>query len=207
MTLGYRDPVEFYRDHADAFDALRSRKFCEKRWFDDFLALLPPGGTVLDAGCGAGEPIARYVSEAGFRLVGLDASEPLLGLARERVPGSEFVQCDLRSFQFDDRFDGIIAWDSFFHLNAAEQERALERFARHGTGAAALIFTSGPERGEAINPLFGEPLFHASLDVADYEERLAALGFSVLKHTQNDPDCGGRTIWLAKRGERDLNDR
>lgn len=200
MSVAYRDPVDFYRDHAGAFDAARSRAFCEKPWLDDFLALLPEGGIVLDAGCGGGEPIARYVSEAGFRLVGLDASEPLLQLARERVGRGTFVEGDLRSFALDERFDGIIAWDSFFHLSAAEQELALERFARHGTEAAALLFTSGTERGEAINPMFGEPLFHASLDGADYEDRLAALGFSVLKHVEQDPDCGGRTIWLAKRG-------
>jgi SAM-dependent methyltransferase len=206
VSVAYRDPAEFYRDHAVEFDTARSRQLSEKPWLDAFLGLLPRGGTVLDAGCGAGEPIARCVAEAGFRFVGFDASEPLLALARERVPNAEFVHGDLRSFELGRRFDGIIAWDSFFHLKAAEQERALERFARHGTVEAALLFTSGSERGEAINPLFGEPLFHASLDTADYEERLAALGFSVLKHIESDPDCGNRTIWLAKRGEREMHD-
>ncbi|MEO1167428.1 MAG: class I SAM-dependent methyltransferase [Pseudomonadota bacterium] len=206
MTVRYRDPVEFYRDHATRFDAARSRALCEKLWLEDFLALVPRNGTVLDAGCGAGEPITDYIASMGFQITGLDASEPLLALARERVPGGEFVRSDLRTFDLDRTFDGIIAWDSVFHLDASEQARALKRFARHGTDQAALMFTSGPERGEAINPMFDEPLFHASLAPSDYEERLAALGFSVLKHVESDPDCGNRTIWLAKRGERKLHD-
>lgn len=203
MSARYRDPVDFYRDHAEAFDAARSRAFCEKPWLDAFLALLPAGGSVLDAGCGAGEPIGRYVADVGFALTGLDASGPLLERARERVPGAAFVEGNLRTFELDRRFDGIIAWDSFFHLSATEQERVLERFARHGTDQVALLFNTGTERGEAVNPLFGEPLYHASLDTADYIARLAALGFSVLNRVENDPDCGGRTVWLAKRDSHD----
>lgn len=199
MSARFRDPVDFYRDHAAAFDAARSRELCEKGWLDAFLALVPPGGTVLDAGCGAGEPIARYVVARGFDLVGLDASEPLLDRARERVPGARFVAGDLRDFELGRRFDGIVAWDSFFHLAAAEQERALDRFARHAADGAPLLFNSGSERGEAINPMFGEPLYHASLDTAEYAARLAAAGFAVLNHAESDPDCGGRTVWLARR--------
>ena len=60
MNAGYRDPVEFYRDHAEQFDAVRSRTLFEKDWLDAFLALVPDGGTVLDAGCGAGTDRAVY---------------------------------------------------------------------------------------------------------------------------------------------------
>lgn len=206
MNADYRDPVEFYRDHAEQFDAVRSRTLFEKDWLDAFLTLLPPGGTVLDAGCGAGQPIGQYIADAGFRLVGLDMSEPLLALAQQRLPEAEFNHADLRSFELDRTFDGIIAWDSFFHLAQDHQASTLDRFARHASDHAAIMFTSGPGRGEAINPMFGEPLFHASLAPTDYKETLEVLGFSVLKHVESDPDCGNRTIWLAKRGEGTLND-
>lgn len=200
MNAGYRDPVEFYRDHAEQFDAVRSRTLFEKDWLDAFLALVPDGGTVLDAGCGAGEPIGRYIADAGYELVGLDMSEPLLALARQRLPDAVFYHADLRSFELDRKFDGIIAWDSFFHLAQDAQEEALHRFARHASDQAVLMFTSGTGRGEAINPMFGEPLFHASLSAADYKDKLEVLGFSVLKHVESDPNCGNRTIWLAQRG-------
>ena len=44
----------------------------------------------------------------------------------------------------------------------------------------------------------GEPLYHASLDSAEYRALLNAQGFEVLAHVIEDPNCGGRTIWLAQ---------
>ena len=63
---------------------------------------------------------------------------------------------------------------------------------------AALMFTSGPAHGEAIGSYRGEPLYHASLDAAEYRALLSANGFEVMAHMVEDPNCGHHTIWLAK---------
>jgi hypothetical protein len=44
----------------------------------------------------------------------------------------------------------------------------------------------------------GDPLFHASLEPAEYRRLLAANGFDMLEYRREDPDCGGRCIWLAR---------
>jgi len=62
---------------------------------------------------------------------------------------------------------------------------------------AALLFTAGPAAGEAIGDLFGDLLYHDSLDPAEYRDLLAANGFEVVRYTPEDPDCGGHTVWLA----------
>lgn len=46
-------------------------------------------GRVLDVGCGSGVS-ARLLRDAGYEVVGIDPSEPLLELARARVPEAEF---------------------------------------------------------------------------------------------------------------------
>lgn|GEM_PF-325147 len=199
MTADYRDPVDYYRTHAEAFDATRSRDLAERGWLDAFLAELPEGGTVLDAGCGTGDPLASYIAERGFRLTGIDSTPAFLALARERVPQGEFVEGDLRDFDLGRQFDGILAWDSFFHLSVAEQRKCLARLAAHARPSAVLMFNSGGDEGEAINPLFGENLYHASLSPAEYRAILRQHGFAILHHAESDPSCGGRTIWLAKR--------
>lgn len=200
MDKPFRDPVEFYRDHGLVFDRYRMEYFAERPWIDAFLALLPAGSHILDAGCGAGVPIARHAADTGYQIVGIDTSAPMLALARQRVPEAEFIEADLRHFELHRQFDGIIAWDSFFHLTADAQRDTLERFARHLRPRGALMFTSGTEHGEAINPLYGENLYHASLDAAEYRSRLEALGFSVLRYAEHDIECGDRTIWLVGRG-------
>ena len=57
----------------------------------------------------------------------------------------------------------------------------------------------GAEAGEAIGSWQGEPLYHGSLDTAEYRALLEADGFEVLEHVVGDPGCGHATIWLARK--------
>lgn len=54
-----------------------------------------PGVTILDLCCGAGR-YARGLREAGYRVVGLDLSSPLLALARKADPDSAYHRADMR---------------------------------------------------------------------------------------------------------------
>jgi SAM-dependent methyltransferase len=46
-------------------------------------------GLVVDLGCGSGL-WARELMHAGYRVLGIDISESMIAIARERVPGAEF---------------------------------------------------------------------------------------------------------------------
>jgi 2-polyprenyl-3-methyl-5-hydroxy-6-metoxy-1,4-benzoquinol methylase len=186
-----------YERHAHSYDRDRGRTLHEQAWLDRFLAYVTPGGTVLDIGCGMGEPIARYLLERGFCVVGVDTSPSLIALCRARFPQSEWLVADMRTLALGRRFDGVLAWDSFFHLGMDEQRAMFARFAAHACPGAPLMFTSGPAAGEAIGSYRGEPLYHASLDPAEYRRLLADTGFTVRAFVAEDPDCGGHTVWLA----------
>jgi SAM-dependent methyltransferase len=189
--------IDLYKRHARAYDRDRGRSLQERAWLDRFLSHMPPGGTVLDVGCGMGEPIARYLIGRGARLVGVDASPSMIGLCRARFPDAEWLVADMRELDLGRRFDGILAWDSFFHLGVDDQRGMIPRFASHARPGAPLLFTSGSEEGEAIGSCRGEPLYHASLDPAEYERLLATNGFVVRAHVTDDPECGHHTVWLA----------
>jgi SAM-dependent methyltransferase len=191
--------IDLYERHARAFDLDRSRSLQEKAWLDRFLACVRPSGTVLDIGCGMAEPIARYILEAGFRVVGIDASPSMIELCRARYPDAEWIVGDMRQLELGRRFDGLVAWDSFFHLGMDDQRAMFPRFAAHAQGGAPLMFTSGRAEGEAIGTCGGEPLYHASLGAAEYDRLLIANGFAVRAHVTDDAQCGGHTVWLARR--------
>ncbi len=192
--------VDIYERHADAWveARLRESSLYEREWLDRFCALVPPGGSVLDLGCGAGEPIARYVSECGCAVTGVDSSPAMIAKFRARLPGQQALVSDMRTLSLGRLFHGILAWDSFFHLSHEDQRRMFPIFRAHAAPHAALMFTSGPAHGEAIGRLEGEPLYHASLDAAEYRNLLEAAGFGVVANVAEDKTCGGRTVWLAQ---------
>jgi ubiquinone/menaquinone biosynthesis C-methylase UbiE len=51
------------------------------------------GSKALDFGCGAGRS-TRFLKEIGFNVIGVDISEDMLRLARERDPQGEYVHAD-----------------------------------------------------------------------------------------------------------------
>jgi len=188
-----------YRRHAAVFDRNRGRNLFEKAWLDRFLADMAKPRRVLDLGCGMGEPIAAYLISMGCRITGVDTSPELLGLARTRFPAQEWIESDMRGLDLERHFDGILAFNSFFHLSEDDQRDMFPVFARHAAPGAALLFTSGPDAGEAIGSFEGEPLHHASLSPAEYAALLDRNRFLVRRFIADDPDCQGHSLWLAKR--------
>lgn len=98
-------------------------------------------------------------------------------------------------------FNGILAWDSFFHRCPEDQRQKFPIFRKHAASRAALMFTSGTSHGIAMGSLGGEPLCHASLDPDEYRALLDAGGFEVVAHVVEDPTCRHRTVWLAQLRE------
>ena len=188
-----------YARVATRFDARRNRLLFERGWLERFLAALPDEPQVLDLGCGAGEPIARYLIERGCRLTGVDAAPAMIARCRRRFPAHAWRVGDMRDLALARRFDGLVAWDSFFHLDPRGQRRAVAAFARHARPGAALLFTTGPAAGAALGWAADAPIHHASLDPAAYRSLLARHGFEVTAHVASDPTCDFHTIWLARR--------
>ena len=188
-----------YARHAEAFDRIRGKNGFERPWLDRLVAPLPEHAHVLDIGCGSGEPIAADLIGRGFFVTGLDVSEPLIRLCRERFPGHDWHVGDMRDLSLERTFEAIVAWHSFFHLTPEAQRAMFPRFASHAARGGVLMFTSGPSAGVAIGEFEGEPLYHASLDPAEYRFLLAESGFVVLQHVVEDPACGGATVWLAQK--------
>lgn len=192
--------VDLYQRHAAAWvDArLRASTLDERGWLDRFTQPIPAGGTVLDLGCGGGAPIAKYLSERGYAVTGIDSSPAMVAMFQARLPGQQALVADMRTLNLARRFDGILAWDSFFHLSHEDQQGMFAIFRKNAAPRAMLMFTSGPEHGEVIGSLEGEPLYHASLAASTYRQLLDNAGFAVIATVANDQTCGGRTVWLAQ---------
>jgi trans-aconitate methyltransferase len=133
-----------------------------------------------------------------MRITGVDTSPTLISLCRERLPGHTWLVADMRALHLGQRFNGILAWDSFFHLKHDAQRTMFDVFVLHAAPSAMVMFNTGHSQGEAIGNYRGDPLYHASLDAAEYQALLDRSGFDVVAHVEQDPQAGGRTVWLAQ---------
>jgi ubiquinone/menaquinone biosynthesis C-methylase UbiE len=93
----------------------------ERERLERALTELPPART-LDVACGTGWLTQHLPGE----LVGLDASDSMLEIARERVPHGEFVVGDALSLPFDDAsFDRLVTGHFYGHLEGPDRIRFL----------------------------------------------------------------------------------
>jgi len=43
----------------------------------------------------------------------------MLEISKTRFPNASWIAMDMRKLKLDTKFDGIVSWDGFFHLNQA----------------------------------------------------------------------------------------
>jgi SAM-dependent methyltransferase len=192
--------IAHYEKHATAWDHDRQAgRWNDKVWHDRFIDRLGENATVLDLGCGPGRPVAQHMVARSLRVTGVDSSPAMISFCRDRLPDQTWIVADMRQLALGERFDGVLAWDSFFHFNHDDQRRMFAVFASHARGGTILMFNTGPQQGEIVGEYRGDPLYHASLSPAEYEVLAAQFGFGVLDHVANDAEAGGRTVWLCRR--------
>ncbi len=190
--------IDLYERTAAAWDAARrSLTPQELPHIEAFADALPAGAAVLDIGCGTGVPAEMLIGR-GLKVTGVDSSPSLIALGRARLPDAEWLVADMRALALGRRFDGLLAWHSFFHLCPDDQRAMFPIFARHAAPGALLMFTSGSEADVRIGEWQNEPLYHASLSQAEYRSLLAESGFAVLRFTAGAGDPPGPTVWLAR---------
>ena len=192
--------ISLYKEKAQSWSELRGRDpTLEEHWLARFEKGLGALATILDFGAGNGHPIAAALIEHGHQVVGIDTSASLIREAAANFPDGEWHVADMRAYQDDRRFDGLIAWHSFFHLTQNDQRMMFARFASFVRPGGKLMFTTGPKEAVTIGNWEGEPLFHASLSQDEYKSLLYTVGFEVVDAKVDDPETGGATVWLARR--------
>jgi SAM-dependent methyltransferase len=124
---------------------------------------LQPGERVLDVGCGAGQTLfqlAERVAPDGW-VTGLDISEPLLELARQRIatsghrpPRIDVVLGDAERAHLEPAYDALFSrFGVMFFEDPAAAFRNLARSLRPGGRAAFLCWQRIEENPWATGPL------------------------------------------------------
>ena len=105
-----------------------------------FLALCPPGGTILDAACGTGKYWA-LILESGRAVVGIDQSQQMLAQATAKFPHVRTEKKGLHEIDAIAAFDGIICVDALEFIAPEDWPHVLSRFQRALTSGGHLYIT------------------------------------------------------------------
>jgi SAM-dependent methyltransferase len=134
--------------------------------------------TLLDFGCGPGRDL-KSMAALGHSAVGLDGAAAFAAMARTdtgcEIWQQDFIALDLPS----NRFHGIFANASLFHVPSQELPRVLRQL--HATlKPAGVLFSSNPH-GENEEGWNGER-YGAYHDLAAWRRHLSLAGFTELEH-------------------------
>lgn len=105
------ETLQFYRDNAEAYAAWKKAPSTR---LGNFLALLPPGGSILELGCGAGNHAAVMLAE-GFAVRVTDGSPEMAGIAARRL-GHPVETLRFDELDEQEAHDGVWASASLLHV-------------------------------------------------------------------------------------------
>lgn len=187
--------VEYYNINADSFFA-GSVAADMKDEQDSFLAYIPEGGRILDAGCGSGRDSKAFL-DAGFDVVSFDASKEMRKRASEYI-GREVLDMRFNEISFDNTFDGIWASASLLHVPMEELPETFNKLNKAlktgGALYASFKYGDGTKmRGERKFSDFNEksvvPLFENA-------------GFEIVRNSVGNDNRPGRgeEMWVCVVG-------
>ncbi|MFN2581222.1 MAG: class I SAM-dependent methyltransferase [Candidatus Dormibacteria bacterium] len=108
------------------------------------------GMSLLDVGCGAGLA-TQLARDAGCRISGIDASQPLLAVARERVPDGDFRRGELLSLPWDDAaFDVVTGFNSFQYATDPVAALTEARRVMKAGGRLGVVVWGSADECEAV---------------------------------------------------------
>jgi len=148
---------------------------------DKFVSYLSSKAHVLDAGCGAGIPSAKFLVDKGIKVTGIDLSDTMLNLAKKNVPEASFINMDMNLLEFEENsFDGIISVFTLFHIPRENHLSIFENFYKILKEGGILMINTGVNESEGRSMFFGEEMFWSNYDPKKTLELVKRAGFSIL---------------------------
>ena len=163
--------IEYYNRNADAFyESTVNTDMSE--WQTRFLKHIPPGGRILDAGCGSGRDSKAFIKK-GYSVVAFDASREMCQRASELI-GQEVWQMKFEEMSFDNEFDGVWACASLLHISESDLPTILNKIhqALKNQGILYVSFKYGEgnrDRGERNFTDFTEESIKPILIMSGFE--------------------------------------
>lgn len=152
------------------------------------------GFKILDVGCGTGVLIPYLIEKIGSsgEIIGIDIAEKMLEIARAKFPEDsfpnvKFVHADVMDFEYQGKFDIIIFYSVFPHIQ--HKQKCIKKAASllAAGGKLAICHSESREKINSIHQMTGFPVSHDLLPSAqEVANFMKQAGFEVLHCIDND---------------------
>jgi SAM-dependent methyltransferase len=170
-----------YDQVAAAYLETRRRHSPDLALIEQLTSRLPANASILDAGCGAGFPIAAELAER-FEVTGVDFSLAQLRLAQKLAQGAKLACQDLTAMGLaPESFDAICSFYAIIHVPRDLHFDLLADFHKLLVpGGLALLCLGAEDLEEDIeNDYFGAQMYWSHYDEFANRKMLRDVGFQV----------------------------
>ncbi len=110
-------------------------------------------GLTLDIGCGIGRD-TNWLANQGFNALGIDPSKGMLRIAKDKYPGSKFLEGGLPEIISDMKFDNIFCCAVLMHIPRASLATSISSLNNLLNSKGCLILSFRSSKGEEDGRLF-----------------------------------------------------
>lgn len=145
------------------------------------LEKIPKDSQILDAGCGNGKPVAKFLSEKGYNVIGVDISKKLIKEAQKNAPKAKFKIMSIYNLKFPlKRFDAIVSFFAILHLEKSKIISVFKSFHKILSDSGYLLFSVNKGKEEGYFKFFGKKVFFSAYSKKEIEEILRKTNFKVV---------------------------
>jgi SAM-dependent methyltransferase len=193
-----------YDAAAPSYLAARPSDGADVALLDELISRLTPGARVLDAGCGAGQPVSDRLVATGLTTTGLDLAWRQVAMARTLVPAITVAQADLAALPFSSgAFAAVVSYYAIIHVPRDEHPSVLAEIRRVlATDGLALLCLGAKDLPADDDPdsWLGTPMFWSHFDAGTNLRLVVEAGFTVGWHRiVEDPMHHGRHLFVLAR--------
>lgn len=147
----------------------------------DLIEKIPRKVRILDAGCGFGKPAAKFLSQKGYQVTGIDISKELIKQARKNTPKAEFKIMSMYDLKFPAKtFHAIISFFAILHLEKSKVLEVFRDFHKMLKDKGYFIFSVNKGKKEGYLEFLGKKVFFSEFTKKEIREILSQSDFRII---------------------------
>ncbi len=145
------------------------------------IGLIPKRAYILDAGCGAGIPVAKFLTDKGYKIYGVNLSSTMIKQAKKHVPKAKFKRMSLYEINFpSSHFDAIVCSFVILHLEKKKVQKIFKTFNKILKNKGYFLFSVVKGKTQQYENLMGQKMLFSLFEKKEINEILKKTNFRMI---------------------------